>query len=58
MTNAQAALQAAALSLAGKDWPTSTILRDAETLKQWLDEQDEIDRKKKQAGAVRVYGEV
>lgn len=59
MTNAQAALQAAAESLAFAYRDYDKITARAEKFKQWLDEQDEIDRKKNSIGmAVRTYGEV
>lgn len=58
MTNAQAALQAAAVAIHRRGWIVEDIPELAGVFKDWLDEQDEIDRKKNQVGATRTYGEV
>lgn len=58
MTNAQAALQAAATSLSSKWWDKKDVIRRAEEFKTWLDAQDNLDRTKTYIGATRTYGEV
>jgi hypothetical protein len=41
MNNAQAALLAAVLSMAGKPWSAKQINAEAEYFKKWLDEQED-----------------